>query len=358
MNMESGDPTSSGSVEPALERENILAFIMSHNKKLIADGFRKRGHRINWRSRKKQIRTAIEMLLNTGRIRLSEVFLILLEIEGWGNQQIFLYKFSGGNALREQWLDNDRVKQELGKSGLGDMYNATRPLSEIKDRQLFTVRHDQDQGTVRFIWTEHLTTTQWDKSIPDNPISDFKIIASGSKIERAILRTYRESIVRGITSFEWNIKSCEAMVMIRKVRRREYATERNTILAELAKVIPISDIRPLSISELINNLDEIPDVIREKVRDRALNDPYTKFTYETGHMRDIFANPLVQERREAFRTGVTGDSGFSRWKIGRRNYVGIDLYAERGDDHRIGIRSQQSEEDVRRVLQRIRPYCE
>ena len=358
MNMDSGDPTSSGNFEPALERENVLAFLISHKKKLVADGFRERGHRVNWRSRKKQIHSAIEMLLDTGIISLSEVFLILLELEGWGNQQIFLYKFKGGEALREQWLDGDRVKDCLTKAGLGDIYNSTRPLPEIKDRRLFTVRHDREKGRIRFVWVEHVTTTRWEKSIPDDPKSDFKIIASGSKMERLILRTYRESIVRGITSFEWNIRSCEAMVMIRKLRRTKYATERNTIVNELAKALPISDFRPLSISKLINNLDDIPDVIREKIRYRALSDPETKISYETGYKKDLFANPIIQEHRQAYQSGVTGDSNFSRWKIGRNKCVGIDLCAERENDHRIGIPSQQSEEDVRRVLQRIRPHCE
>ena len=358
MLIDGGELGSSGDFTPALARENVLAFLLSHKKELIAGGLTKHGYRINWRSTKKRIRAAIEMLIDTGKVSLSDVFLILLEIEGWGNQQIFLYKFKGGDALRAQWLDNNMVKRELERAGLGDIYNFPRSLTATNDRQLFTVKHDQENGTIRFVWVEHLTSTRWDKSIPDDPISNFEIIPGGSKMERLIRRTYRESIVRGITSFEWNIRSCDVMVMIRKVQRRAYATERNRIFAELARILPISDFRQLSISKLINKLDEIPDVIREKIRDRALNDPDTKISYETGHKKDLFNNPLIQERREANQAGFTGDSGLSHWKIGRNKYVGIDLYAERENDHRIGIRSQQSEEDVRRVLQRIRPNCE
>ena len=343
---------------PALERDSILAFLMSHKKKLIAAGFRRHGRRINWWSTKSRIRAAIEMLIDSGKISLEIVFLILLEIEGWGRQRIYLYKFTGGEALRERWLDGDKVKSEFESAGLGYIYNSTRSLADTKGRQLFAVRHDSENGTIRYIWTEHRTTTSWDKSIPDKPLSEFSMTPSAAKMERLILRTYREAIVRSISAFEWNIETGEAMVSIRKIGRTKYPLERTKIVSEVDKVLPMSDFQPLSISKLINNLDDIPDVIREKISDRALNDADTKIRYETGYMKDLSANSLIRDRRESAKPGFTGDGGFTRWKIGHHTYIGVELYAQRGNDHHIGISSQQLEEDVKHVLQRIRPYCE
>ena len=305
------------------------------------------------------LRKHIEFLLDIGTIDLNDVVAVLTEIEGWGRQQIYLYKWNGGITLRDQWLDPEWVERRFEQNGLSEIFNTTRPITESNSSSsLFTIQYPHNKGTIRFVWVQNRSSFKRLKSKDPQP-PDFEPGEDGTSLQqRIVLHAFLETIVRDVTSFEWDIKSGEAMIMIRKLRGVKYADVRNRIESELADIVPIKDFERLRTSKLIDNLDDVEDIIRPRMDYRSLYNPDDIVSFKSGRRQDIYSNPIIALIRQEYKDDFNGYGGFSQWKIDNSKYIGVDLYAKKQDDHRIGIRSEELEKDVRHVLQRIRPHCE
>jgi len=147
------------------------------------------------------------------------------------------------------------------------------------------------------------------------------------------------------------------MISIRKLRGTKYKDERDKILSNVKKIIPITDFRRLSISMLLNGLRGIEDVVMPKVKLRSFSDAKDTLSLTRGTKNDLSSNPSFKNILQTHKEDFTGIDSFVRWKIRNNQHVGIDLYAVKEDDHRIAIRSQETEEDVRLLLRRIRTHC-
>lgn len=339
------------------ERNLLLRFLLSHKNELVVNQLRRRNPKtkILWGLTQANLRIRVEELLDTGEISLNDIVAILNKLEGWGQQQIYLYRFNDSETLRNQWFNKD-WRQHFEENNMADIFNAIRPLAAPNELTLITAEYPQDRESIRFIWAQNRSETAREESKDPDPGAWGD--NTGSMLERIILRAYRETMIRDVTTFEWNIKSGEAMLMIRKLSGRKYKAVRDRIESELADIIPIIDFERLRTSKLIDNLDNIRDVKRPRMEYRSLYNPDDIVSFRSGRRQDIYLNPTIVSMRQGHKDDFNGYGGFSQWKIGNSKYIGVDLYAKKQDDHRIGIRSEELEKDVRHVLQRIRPYCE
>lgn len=341
---------------PLEDANMLLESLFSHTRPRIIDSLRK--HRIDLPllPSKRNLRAHTEKQLEAGIIDINRIAAALLEVEGWGRQQVYLYRWAGGNSLLEQWRDLQWVNDRFRESEMSHVFNNTQPLTAQSDSTLYSIEYPRNGNTIRFVWTQYRTnvtrTSDKDPQPPDPERSP-----DGSVWQRTILRAYSEKSVRDITSFEWNIDTGEAMLMIRKSKDTNYVAVRDSIKAKLADILPIEDFSRVSVSKVIDNLDEIEDVIIPRVDYRPLNDPNFRMTFAGGAADDVLSNPKMKEIRAEHRDDFNGYGGFSKWKVGKKKWVGIDLYAKKDDDHRIGIRSEQLEKDVRHALRRIRAHC-
>jgi len=101
------------------DRDILLGSLFLYKKVLIAKQFNKIGIPLSWQPTKAKMRLAIELEIDRGRLDLDKIHEVLVELEGWGRQQIYLYKFMGGTALRNQWLDHDWVERNMQDNGMG-----------------------------------------------------------------------------------------------------------------------------------------------------------------------------------------------------------------------------------------------
>jgi len=147
------------------------------------------------------------------------------------------------------------------------------------------------------------------------------------------------------------------MIMIRKLRGTKYKDERDKILSELKNVIPIADFRRLSISNLINNLHGIEEVVMPKVKLRSFSSAKAVLSLTSGTRDDLSSNPSFKNIIQTHKEDFTGLDSFVHWEISNNQQIGLDLDAKKQDDHKIAILSQETEEDVRLLLRRIRTYC-
>lgn len=354
--MKRGNSTHSNEQYSPEDRNLLLGSLFLYKRQLIAQQFNRLGIPLSWRARVLDMRRAIELEIDRGKLNLDQIHEVLIEIEGWGRQQIYLYRFMGGTTLRNQWLDYDWVESHLHNNGMGEVFNITRPITSLDQSPLYTIKYDQAEGRLRFIWILNRTKVTREE-LEDPPYPDFTANTDSTALERLILRAYRETLVRDVTSFDWNIKTGDAMIMIRKLRGTQYKDEREIIRAVLRKVIPLSDFQRLSVSKLISNLRHIEEVVTTRLDLRPLSNASGRLMMSTGNRHDVESDPEYSDILATRRGRFTGRTAPIRWQLNRNQQVGMYLYAKKDDDHRIAINSQETEEDVRHILRRIRMYC-
>lgn len=354
--MSNSNSTDSNERFPPVSSVMLMESLFSHSRRLIANSLEKHNVDLPLLRTKQALRTHTQWQLDEGIIDPNRLIAALIELEGWGRQQVYLYKWKGGSSLRNNWLDRQWVKSKFEASDLNHVYNRTRPFTAKDDTALFSIEHPRRGDTIRFVWSQYRTTVRPAEEFdPKRPA--YELSPDGTSWQRTILRAHIETIVRDVTTFEWNIKSCEAMLMIRKLKNTDYVSARDTIESEISDVLPIEDFDRVRMSKVIDDLDDINDVIIPRVGYRPLSNPNIRMTFAGGYSDDVLSDPKIQKIRQEHKGDFNGYGGFSKWKVGKKKWVGIDLYARKERDHRIGIRSEELEKDVRCVLQRIRAHC-
>lgn len=354
--MSNNNLTNSSEQFPPENADMLMEALFSHSKRLIVSGLDKYNVDTLIRGTKQELRAYAQWQLDEGIIDVNQIVAALIELEGWGRQQVYLYRWNGGVYLQNQWLNRKWVENRFRAAEMSYVYNSTRPVRENDDSTLFSITYPENVDRIRFVWVQNRSTLRRVEEQDPEP-SQIELSPDGTSWQRRILRAYLETRVRDVTSFEWDIAAGEAMLMIRKFKETDYVAVRDAIEAELADILPTYDFRPVRMSKLINDLDDIEDVIRPRVDYRTLTNPNIRMTFAGGSTDDVLSDQKIQEIRQEHRGDLNGYGGFSKWKIGRKKWVGIDLYARKEHDHRIGIRSEELEKDVRRVLQRIRTHC-
>lgn len=336
------------------DRNILLGLLFSHKIKLIVEMLRRRDIRIRRRITESDLRSQVEELLDDGEISLGVIVEILNELEGWGRQQIYLMKFNGGQTLKHQWLDRSWVENHMREQRLLDIFNITRPIATPDEPTLISIEYSEVEQRIRFVWVQKRTTVERDED-SDPPPDEFHF-GRNSSLERIIYKAYREITVRGIISFDWDIRSDEAMIMIRKLTGTDYAKVRDEILAELTPILPILDFHMQSISAVITRLDRNDEVTRKSLEYKTVNNA-GRLSVSSGNQQDVFADDVLEQARTEIINDVTGLSGNIKWKVTSKKHITIELYGKKADDQRIGISAQELQEDIRYVLRRIRTYC-
>lgn len=342
--------------DPLEDREILLGFLFSHKKALIANQFAGLGIQLSARPPKAMMRKAVEWKLDSGDLTVRSLRDALIGLEGWGRQQIYLYNCSGSEMLRRRWLDKDWVAAQLRDRGLSHFLNRTRRITPESKYQLFTIRHDALAGRIRFVWVQNRTSFKR-LELEDPPPPDFKLNDDYSAVERIIHRAYREKVVRDVSTFEWDINRCEAMMMIRKLRGTDYKKERDRLLSRLYGILPIEDLEGISVSRLIKSLRGVDEVEIRAIDLRSLFDADDRLQMSTGKAGDVLSNPGFSQILDDYWDDYAGRKAPIRWKIGEKKKISMDLYAAKNDDQRISVNSQETAEDVRHVLRRVRTHC-
>lgn len=341
---------------PPEDRNILLGTLFNHKKELIARQFQDRGIRLSHRSPKQRMRLAVEAYLDMGRLNLTHLHSMLVGLEGWGHQQIYLYKFTGGKTLQNTWLDPATVAGKLDEHGLRAFYNVSRSITDSSNSRLYTISHDPDLGRIRFVWVERRTEAQRDES-RDMIRSEFEPNEDSTAYERIIYRAYRETLTRDISSFEWDITRGIAMIMIRKLSGTKYLVERDRILADLEYILPILDFTPHSISSLVKNIRSAQDD-RLEIRAAEWQSMHNgaKIAIASGNQDDVRDDAVAADTGARISGQVNGRGCTVRVKLKSNKKIRFSVFAKKSDDQRIGIDSQQHEDDIRYALQVIESY--
>ena len=313
------------------------------------------------RPTKADLRAHFEELLLSGDLTKGVLVDILTELEGWGNQQIYLLKCSTSERiLKRTWFKKAWVRDHLREVDPSLTLDAKNPTALPESPKLIAVYYydDSEGPAIRFVWAQRIVSKKHDPSL-DYEHEGFKL-NSDSIMERIFFEGYREKIKRGIISFDWHVRSGEAMLLINKRSEREYEPMRRSITRDLNDFFENVDFEILEIRPAIGNRHQLTE-FDANIRVRfprhdipttdgnriALMNLSQESVSEDSEMADI------QNRQRAVSDGNRLDI---RWEPNGTKEFRVLIQAERDGDQRIGIDAQRSEKAIRDVVRGIR-YC-
>jgi hypothetical protein len=316
----------------------VLDYLHSHKMAFTQEFLRARN--LPFSGTKAKLRERVEEYLGDGRLSATDLVQLLNDIEGWGNQYIYLYK--GPDHLIEPWLEEDFARERLANLGAADLFNRQRHLVLPEEATLSSVEWTPDR--VRFVWVEK---RQWEERVAEE---DFE---KGGMVWRA----YRINISRGLTAFDWDLVSGHAMLMIQRLPRgTQYHLIRDEFERKLEPAIGLSQFERVRVSRAIQPIEASNEVRRRKLSYQARRGGKATFT-SADQSSDTFADAAFERAGQALREETSGWLGNFYW-LSQEGKLERDLHVQiYASDQRTGIFGEHKEQDVRYVLSRIRHYC-
>lgn len=327
-------------VEPERdELQLLLDYLFSHHKKFIQDFLRSRIDLLV-SGTKAELRDRFDQALKDGRLVSSELVDLLDRIEGWGNQQVFLYR--SNDSLVRRWANEESVRERLEECGLESLLNRRRPLILPDEPTLSSIEWLPER--VRFLWVERRT---WEERMPDRDRQE----------EDLMWRAYRARESRGVVSFDWSLVSNEAALMIQRLPRGTvYDDVKEHFEGELEPVIGIREFEQVRVARAIERIEHSEEADRRKLAHETRRGGRASFT-SRGRTADVYADPDLQSARTALGNNVVPWLGNFYWKPVDDEVSGRMHVVLHTKDNRVGVYGEWYEEEVRHVLSRIRTHC-
>jgi len=311
----------------------LLDVLFDHKMEWVQKWLRDKG--LSAAGNKPELRSRVESGLEDETLEESDLIALLDQVEGWGNQHIYLYK-----AEKEliNWLaDADKFKEKLRALRKAKLFNGRVPLILPEEPALSAIEWSAQR--VRFIWIE--------KRIYRDPRDDKSYIED--EIE---YHAYEVKQSRGIISFACDLVTGLAELMIQRLPSgNNYPGEKAKYFEELKAIFDIEKLKPQRISRAILKADADKKI---RKRSSSLGTPGGSGATFTSPSRkvDVYKEKKIRDARKALGTGVAGKLGNYYWPFPDRD-VHVKLYAK---DQRIGIFGECTEDEVKNVLSAVRKY--
>lgn len=221
----------------------VQGIVLAQGNEFIKEMLRDRGIRIG--STKADFERNMLEAIHAGDLRREHIELWLNEVEGWGNQHVYLYDVPSdlSTALR----DDEALRKKVLKAGFQKQYNAGISLEYPPQRTL--TRIDHNGGELSFVWH------QGKESAIRKKEHDFR-----NEIGRDVydFRAYRIRSERAVTRFVVRPSDNVAAIFIQTPWNEEEHDEViSDVTTVVARVIPFDDLRPFAIATAIKKLDAI-----------------------------------------------------------------------------------------------------
>lgn len=315
-----------------------LDLLLDHRSDFVREFLRENNLPVS--GTKAELRERLESALHAGTLRVADIIEHLDEIEGWGNQHVYLY--SSPEGLLRTWRSESSVKEILRSAKKISLMNAHLPLALPDKTTLSRVAWSPQR--VRFVW---ISTRTWEERIEKDDERD------GARIWKA----FDERSARGVLAFDWNLLSGDAMLSIERLPSgNDYEDARAALAKELAPFVDLTIFTALEVGRAIQPIEKSSEVLNRSLALRSVRGTKVSFTSKS-RKRDAFErDPDAQRSRESLGDNVSGDTGNFYWKKAGplEDELHTTLYAK---DGRVGIFGQRKEEEVTHVIQRIRHYC-
>jgi hypothetical protein len=322
-----------------VDQDIALDLLLGHKADFVRSFLEENGIPVS--GTKSQLRDRLEEALGSGRVGVGDIVEHLDEIEGWGNQHVYLYRAPEG--LLPTWRSDASVRNILRAAKKVSLLNAHIPLALPEETTLSKVAWSPKRA--RFVW---ITTRTWEDRLEDDDERE------GARIWKA----YEERSARGVLAFDWDLQSGDAMLMIERLPSgNDYEEVRTAMVKELKPLLDLSVFSLVEVGRAIQPIEKSNEVLSRSVALRSQRGTKVSFTSRS-RKRDAFdRDPDAQRSRQSLGDNVAGDTGNFYWK--KAGALTEDLHSTiYAKDSRVGIFGQRREEEVTHVIQRIRHHCE
>ena len=322
------------------ETERIIDYILAHRKVSIQAFLKEKN--IASSGKKEELRTKIEKKVSEDLITTQDLIAFLNSIEGWGNQHAYLYVAPTGES--EKWKDQKKVIEILKKANCLTLLNNIRPIILPDDPTLSSIEWTPNR--VRFVWVERRTWYSRVRELDRNG-------ADLGLPETVALKAYQFNEARGLTSFDWNLATGHAALLIQRLPSGEnYVDKQREYEDTIEEVIPISNFTKFQLSRSIKKLEASKEVRNRQFDVETAKGARIQYSSKSRKV-DVFDDPDARKSKEAL-GGKSSLLGNFYWQP-REQHLTREIHTKiYATDNRIGIFGECSESEVQYVLSRIR----
>lgn len=335
------------------DRDTLLDLLFDHRADVIREFLRERECPVS--GTKAELRDRISGFVDDGTIPATDLVDLLDEVEGWGNQHIYLYRAPAEADALKEWATADSAVAILRRHKLDHLFNRRRRLVLPPSREMVTVEWSERQ--VRFVWVEGRV---WRERRPDldrreEPEAVDRFDAPAGVPRSLLFDAYEEFHGRGIIAFEFDLVSGLAGLFIQRLEAgNNYSAVREQLIEELQPLVNARQFTPIRVGRSIVHLESEPGVRRRQIEHTT--ERGSRINYVSSERgQDAFSDPTLEQARRGAGARVVGRLGNFYWRLpDEEREIHVKLYAA---DQRVGLFGEYSEQEVRYVLRRIRKYC-
>jgi hypothetical protein len=256
---------------------------------------------------KEQFEAHLREAIADGRLTPADVQEWLGDVEGWGNQHVFVFDVPDRTA--DSVRQREAFVERLTASGLEGLLDAEIPLDPGEELALATIRHAE--AGISFLWVRGSAALIRRKDL------DYDDEIQGDEIE---YHAYERRWSRVAARFEWRFESNLAAVLIARREERDYAQQRDMVLEVVDSAIGAERVgwSALDIARVITQLDSAGLDAAEAGAEQAVRVNFTVFQGAAASVRLAAASQAgsyqedaaVREVRRAVNPGqFVGGSG-------------------------------------------------
>jgi len=196
---------------------------------------------------KAQFSKHLKAAIDAGTVLAADIDDWLHEVEGWGNQTIYLYRLSAADARDRLWTDESLLRRRVTKAGHGGQWAANTSVA-FDTALTLTGVHALDGGRLRFEWHQGITVE--DRA----PERDFTRDEGDETIQyRAYLLRRQRTVMR----FEIRPRQRLAAAFVQvPVSSKEHDAALAAMWEVVGCVRPQGTFRPINMSTVIKKVDE------------------------------------------------------------------------------------------------------
>jgi len=324
----------------ATDVDRLVDYVFAHRSAAIRAFLKEEGLKVS--GSKDDLRNRIRQAIADGSIVASGLVNLLDTIEGWGNQHIYLYQAPDGET--KIWKSEARVRKRLQKIGQEELLNRRRPLVLPDEPTLSAVEWTKDR--VRFIWVEK---REWELRR-----GDLDLAVDGNGIH---FKAYEHKVARGITSFDWNLATGEAALMIQRLPSGErYDEIRQRYEETIEDAVHVSNFIRRDVRKAIHKIEESKEASKRQVAIETQRGGRASFTSQS-RKADVFADPDLKKSRKAMgkTASVLGNFYWLEAAPHLERRLHVKLYAT---DQRMALFGECTEAEVKYVLSRVCYHCQ
>jgi hypothetical protein len=301
--------------------------------------------------RKQDFEANLLQAINSGDLRLADILEWLEEVEGWGDQHVYLYHLPDALAGQPLWNSAETVKQRLPSSHrkLWDADSLVFP----EEWSLTGISYSD--GSLRYVWHQRLTT------LLRRPKMDRRERVEGDWYQfRAFLERPDRSVMRFVLHPG---KRLAAIFMQIPAEGEAHENARSMVREATKSLIEWKQLEEFSASDAIKNLDQsaLESEATSKVKSRKTRltdaDNYIEFATTSEEGGFLQSQAIRSVRRAVKPEEFAGNVGIflyeGRTPTQQKRTVKIEIF---GEQRRIKLWAQLKASEVWEILELLRSY--